>query len=493
MPVKKYLELDSSFRNRNLYPNCGEFTVNIAQGGQKNQFNAVDPVSDAYPVNVFMPFNSFTLTMPLENTLPVTPLPLVCSTASKTIIVLYSYVGDFNLGYSWVIKNYFTGLCLVNKSANKFLVRRILKSTYLQSIKTGDTTDSYLQLEIDLPIPEDYVLDGSTAFKVIDPTTLENTSENYSIFIPNSESIKDYYKNYYIYNQTQNNYSLILSFDEVTHVATCSKDGLNWLITDTFSIIKKLPIYYGNGTIGLINFQNSININTPTNPSLINCFYFNYNGTAISYFDFILKIIAIIGKTKTGDYTTNVELMVSYTNYIIVDTVNKNYSLTPGTNAFQILPFSYDNAVNFNYTGSMTSLTQPCAYDIKLNSLSLPNVLLSCGGFIYNYPYVYIEIENISSSSNSSYNVMYSNNPNATKAIFKVPITNFTQPEQYQFLNYNGNDMTQTLVIKPNSDMHFVIKLPNGKIFNPTDEVFNVGQPPNSLLQLNAVFSFEKV
>ena len=482
MPVKKYLELDSTFRNRNLYPMCGDFIVNIAQGN-KNQYTAYDPVSEAYPLLKFTPFTSIDLTLCLGNVAPlINPLAIVSSNSTTTIIVIYS--GIFNPLSYWTIENFFSGLTLINKSGSKYIVRRIIKSKYLTTV----STDSYLQLEIDTPIPADYVLGTTTTFNVIDPTTL-NEDFDYFIFLPQSVPIKNYYKNYYVYNETKNTYTLIDSFDEITHVAKCVDSNLNWELTDTFTIIKNLPIYFNTATSSLPGFPNSIDINMYTNPNLLNCFYYNYNlnGNTINVF----KIVGIIGKDKHKNYTTIIDLMVSYTKFIIVN--KSGYSLTPGTNAFQILPFSYDSAINFNYTGSFSSLTQPCAYEVKLNSLSLPNVLLNSGGFIWNYPYVYIEIENISTSSNSSHNVIYSNNPNATKAAFRIPITNITNPGQYQYLNFSGNDVTQTLVIKPNSDMHIVIKLPNGQKFSPLDEIFNEGQPPNLLLQLNAIFSFEKV
>jgi hypothetical protein len=490
MPVKKYLELDSTYRNRNLYPICGDFIVNIAQGGQKNQLNAVDPVSDAYPIIIIydLKFN-FEFKLCLKNVLSDIPLPIISSSSGKTIIVNYSYDGDFIPGFFWTKENFFSGLTLINKSADAtFLVRRILKSKYLTKLKTDNITNNYLQLEIDLPIPSDYVLNSSTTFNVLSPTTL-NFFE-YLIFLPASVPIKDYYKNYYIYNQTKNTYCLIQSFDDVTHVAKCiNTQNLNWNIqTDQLSVIKTLPIYFGNGVS--YTYPNSIDIGTVTNPNLINCFYYNCGGVFSEAR--IKKIVGIIGITKDNNFTTVLDLMVSYTKFIIVENII-GISFDAVSNQFQILPYSYDNAVNFSYSGSMTSLTQPCAYEVKLNSISLPNVVLDSGGFIWNYPFIYIELENVSTSSNSSNNVIYSNNPFATKTVFKIPLINITNPEQYQYLNYTGNDMTQTLVIKPNSDFHIVVKLPNGEIFSPADENFNVGQPPNALLQLNAVFSFEKV
>ena len=54
MPTK-YLELDSNYRDRTLYPNPADFTVNISQSGMRNNTNAFDPVTYAYPQIVFSP------------------------------------------------------------------------------------------------------------------------------------------------------------------------------------------------------------------------------------------------------------------------------------------------------------------------------------------------------------------------------------------------------------------------------------------------------
>ena len=50
MSSTRYLEFDSSFRNRNLYPNPASFAIDIAQSGDKNSRNAVDPVSLEAPI-----------------------------------------------------------------------------------------------------------------------------------------------------------------------------------------------------------------------------------------------------------------------------------------------------------------------------------------------------------------------------------------------------------------------------------------------------------
>jgi hypothetical protein len=156
------------------------------------------------------------------------------------------------------------------------------------------------------------------------------------------------------------------------------------------------------------------------------------------------------------------------------------------------MPYSTDNFSPFVYNGSLSSQNQTVAYEVCLNSLILPNVVLSTGGRISYYPFVYVEIENIGSSS-SNINTIYSNNPNTYKAIFKVPITDLNHPKSAPFVKLTGNGMKQTIPFKINSDMRVNVKLPDGSLFT-TNQVDNTnGQRPNPMLQISFTFEVSRV
>src|SRR3990167_7833456 len=53
MSAEKYIELDSTFRNRVLWSNPAQFELLISQSGIKNSTTALDPVSDASPIAVW--------------------------------------------------------------------------------------------------------------------------------------------------------------------------------------------------------------------------------------------------------------------------------------------------------------------------------------------------------------------------------------------------------------------------------------------------------
>lgn len=494
MPVKKYLEIDSTYRNRNLYPNPGSFSVNIAQGITKSQVNAVDPVTNAFSDIVMK--NNYLNNIQLTFTIATganPPLPIIAS-SSKTTLIMTTPSNTFLTDFP---KNALSGLVLINnQNIPNFTLRRIISSSYLTNVNNL----IYLQVEIDNPIPDNLV-SASNTFTIFSPTTIQTVGTYF--YLPMSKAISNFYKNYILYNKTEGNCAVIDSYDKTTHLAYISQDltNYNWDLSDVFEVKKEAPLFSGILGTGLSNFQNSVDIGRKTGLYCINSFLqCSSNNTSYSYS--VFKITHIIGTyvDENGSllYTTNIDLMTAYTDYVITD----GYIDVTSLPFFEFLQYSYDNAVNFSYSGSMVSITQSSAYEVSLHSLCLPNVVLDNGGFIWQYPFVYVELENVSSSSNSL-NLIYSNNPNSNKAVFKVPIINF--PSDFQnlpFLSFTGNEMTQTITIKPNSDMRISIKLPNGTVFSPYIWNYNIGeftfdtidgQASDSSNQLSVLFSFEKM
>jgi hypothetical protein len=491
MPVQKYLEIDSTYRNRNLYASPGSFIVNIAQGIGKTQLNATDPVSNAYSDIIFRPstINNLTFKLVVPSGDPNNPYPEIASSSKTTLILITSDLSD-NYDFFKTRKNYFAGLVLLSKQTDTNILRRVLKSDILniQGI-TLTTKNYYFLIEIDQPIP-DILVQSTTTFIIYNPTTIIDQF-NQVVFLPGSIGIDNFYQNYIIYNRSKGTYATITSFYGTTHFAKMSQLPVAWETTDIYELKKEVPILTGFLLSGLPEFPNSVDLGKMVGPFLINSFL---EAFLASSNENVMKITNIIGTymDEYGNtvYTTNLQLMTEFTTYVVVD--NLTIDLTANY-SYELLQYSYDNTNGFNYTGSMASVTQPSAYELTLNSICLPNVPLAGGGNVWNYPFIYVEIENVSSSSSNSSNIIYSNNPNCNKAVFKVPIVNITNPGEYQFLTYNGNGVRQTITIKPNSDMKLTVKLPNGTVFTPFDGDTSKGQAPDSQKQLSVLISFEKI
>jgi len=503
MPVQKFLEVDSTYRNRNLYPNTAEFTVNIAQGGNKTQYNASDPVSEAYPDIIFNPDdipckdatpanNGLKFTFNVASGQLIVPHPITAASATNEIAVTYDYSVSGALRNEMLVDNYFVGLVLLYSQGTTQLLRRIIKSKFLDN---QDTTHElqYFVFVLDQSIT-DLLNITSTTFTVYNPSTIPGTGA--FLFIPGSVGVDNFYKDYIIWNRTLNSFSVIDEYDGKTHIAHVGGKTqvlTSWDLNHVYVLRKKPPVMFGGTLAGVLSgFPNSVNLQSTVNPSMINSFIWMFVNTISDETKYIRRISSIVGLNKLGNYTTNLNEMAAFTTYVNLESVS---GLPAGydTFYFQLLQYSADISVPFSYSGSMVSNAQSSAQEVTLNSLILPNVDLSNGGKIWQYPYVYVEVENVSTSSSGSRNVIYSNNPNSYKSVFKVPITNINNPEQYSFINLSGNGVKQVINFKQNADVKITVRMPNGTVFTPMMLDNLNGQYPNPFLQISALFGMEKI
>jgi hypothetical protein len=143
----------------------------------------------------------------------------------------------------------------------------------------------------------------------------------------------------------------------------------------------------------------------------------------------------------------------------------------------------------FVYTGSLASQQELVCYEVELLSLILPTETIDVanGGSISYYPYIYVELSNTCSSSR---NIIYSNNPNATKQLFRVPV--FDVQENPVFTKIGGG-MSQTIKFKPNDTLRFAVTLPNGEVYeNVIEEKFSPFAP-EPRIQISAMFSLKRL
>jgi hypothetical protein len=259
-----------------------------------------------------------------------------------------------------------------------------------------------------------------------------------------------------------------------SHLASISiSSGSNWNLSDTYTLRQQTPRVIS--TVQGVTGTTSISLGFTGDVSYVNNF------------------IAVYPPSTTGFVQSpDISQILSVGSSTYFTTAPFSALPSVGSTA-EVLGFNYDNVSPFVYTGSISSQSQPSAQDITLNSLILPNVTLENGGRIAYYPYVYVELENISSSSSGTRNLIYSNNPNTYKAVFKVPITDLNHPNQSPFVKLTGNGMKQTMVFKQNDDMRVSIRLPAGELFQTASSDNSEGQAPNPLLQVSVLFGMEKL
>jgi hypothetical protein len=559
MPTKKFLELDSNYRNRNMFPNPGQFEVSISQSGLKGQAGALDPLTYAYPEITFSPFDF--INFQLNPDAPSDPKGLLLTyspasgdtqttfllgASSSTVLILYADFSARNYveqdeteinqggnGYLFPTTNgYCVGLSLmINGGAGaNFQTRRIVGWQYLQDDMSAGTQYQVFQCTIESPYE---IANDGTAIPlntsqmiIYNPSDLHTDPVNSYLFIPQTMGVPELYCKYILYNITKNNYCQITRFDMDTHLAKVDVSAFTgtagqWELSDRYVMRKEVPRFYGSTpdpdqtdpitSPFIIEPNNIINFGSDWtwDASYINNFMAIYytpesdladinKPTAVA--PLILQITGFIFAPPVDPEEQFPPAAPIYTSRAYFKTLpNVNiYSLIanrrfpPGT-YFEILNFNIDNVSPFVFTGTMSAQSQAVAQEVGLNSLILPNVTLKSGGRIAYYPYIFVEIENTSSSSSGTKNLIYSNNPFTYKAVFKVPITDLNHPSQSPFVKLTGNGMTQTMIFKQNDDMRVSIRLPNGDLFEPfsTDNLF--GNSPNPRLQISAVFSMEKI
>ena len=131
-------------------------------------------------------------------------------------------------------------------------------------------------------------------------------------------------------------------------------------------------------------------------------------------------------------------------------------------------------------------------FDITLTNLILPNRPLKCskGGFITEYPYVYVRFSN---PAIYKPNYFLSNSNHTEGVNFRVPITNFVDDQTTDFVTLISGDMTYNTMFTFSENIEFEVTLPDGSIFETIDADFLSPLSPNSNLQISAFFELNKV
>jgi hypothetical protein len=440
--------------------------------------------------------------------------------------------------------NYYTGLVLKIQSGGASIYRRISAFKYLSTNITAVGPPlvgrDFGLVTLDSGFSDSVVLPGAT-YTITDFTDF-NDKSNPNIFVPSGNLQIDAYANTILYNETRLQYRPISFYDgptthglilttqispAATNVAGPIPTG--WETTDNFSIRKEAPFLprlgstYPNVTAATIN---TITISIPglgipitgvnaLNQNINTDFFKNYgvrilpNGNPmagippqppITRYDYNLtpplNECRVIG-ASLYNFVTGV-LTITTVQPFTVDPAPYIITVPPAVapiGVIEILTFSYDNFNPFTYTGSLVSQQEMVCYEIELLNVVLPNQVLLAGrgGRIAFYPYVYIELSNVSAAGSGLRNVIYSNNPNSSTVTFRAPIDDIQNPLTSTFIKIDGNGMVQTIKFKPNDNLFFKVTLSTGEIYNTINQETVNPFRPNELAQISALFSLRRL
>jgi hypothetical protein len=312
-------------------------------------------------------------------------------------------------------------------------------------------------------------------FFIVDPSDTTDPTALY-LFVPVGSDNRQDYVNKIIYNETLDDWRLVNAYDSQTCILSVGGDPVFlWQRFHSYSIRSVIPnyIFTSGGTsttdnvvltgVSAVNIDNIYQtwfIRTP--PAL-------YNNTIAPPGGEVRRIVSYTGSTQTATvfppFTAN----------------------TPGLK-FELMQFGYENANPLTWRFNLSQ--EVPVFKIRLNKLVLPNKVLSIGngGKTAYQNYFYVELTNIDPSSTNTLNI-FSNNPYAVRAMFRATVNNINNPEDQEFVVLEGDNMTQTVRFRLDSNIKLKITL------NSTGETFKTTLPdnvppaePNHDLQINALF-----
>jgi hypothetical protein len=474
--MSNFIEINSTYRNRNLWPIAGQFEIPINGSGTKAKYEAFDPVSLAEPL-IYWTIDYLT------NTATPEEIGLIKATVTNIGAITNNYTialqttGDIPQQKD----NYFAGLCIESDTG---LRSRILTSKYIGYVMDPSAEYQYL-----FELINSFDASTSTTFTIKDPST--NVDPDYPlIFVPNGNDQDNSYSNYYLYDEINNTYGLITFYDSVTKIISAEPDTFSGIISGINVCVRKIlpliPVRDGSNFSPLVS---------STKDKIILTYNSLFSKETNFYKNDFIRLKPQSGTEYYNGIVSESRIINRYeydgTNSIFY--VSSPFTITPSNYNIEILPFSYDNFNPLTYTGTLVQ--QASCYEFELVNLILPNQTLSVGNGskIAFYPFVYVEISNVSSSSSHLLHTIYSNNPNATKMVFRVPIYDVQDPATTPFVRLLDSSMMQTIKFKPDDNLLFSVRLSNGDIYNTVIPENYSPSLPNPNLQISALFRYRRV
>lgn len=530
MSNSRYLEFDSTYRNRNDWPLPGEFVIPFSMSGRKGQTDALDPVSTSVPTTQWTGgYFDLGITPPTGLILVnVNPYPLVpadfidAATDISTLIITANAAGT----RLQQLDNYYTNAVIVLEPGGTGATysRRIVSYKYL-----NNETNDLAQITVS-PAFSDAVVNSLSAARgaIYDPSDLTDLNNPY-FFVPPGIPISNGYAGKILYNETHNEFRNVKNYDAITGLLSVDTTGTTSATTGPLpTTAGGTPIWSRYDNYSIRSIPPISPLPDGLNPTVLATYTYNgvtYNKSRTtviinnvlnlpSNFQFKNYVIRLIPNAVAGgtyySYINNKVSPAPLNEDVLIDSfvydsvggvlvaINVTPSLTtiPATGTYaELLPFSYDNSNPFVYTGSQVSQQESVCYEIKLINVILPNLTLKTGlgGRIAFYPYVYVTITNYPYPSGGLNNIIYSNNPNSNKVIFRAPVYDISSPLVSSFVNLDGDSMVQTIKFKPNDNLYFAVTFPNGDVFETVITDNTSPAPPNPYIQISACFEIKRV
>lgn len=260
-----------------------------------------------------------------------------------------------------------------------------------------------------------------------------------------------------------------------------------------FEICVDSPILWKKGNYYRVTWR--LRKNPLVNELILNIIYgvfgkYSYN-VSTYYYNITPDYITLNFTLQLTSNFLGFAFFIRYLNPLITPYLEWDFFEIVEDTIINITDLQNDNYSPLDYIGTMVGMNETVCYEVSLCSLTLPNTFLKTGSRIAFYPYVYIELANITSPNLSSNQTIYSNNPNSNRALFIAPVDIIVNPVERTFLTVYSN-MNQYIKFKPNDNLRFSVYLPNGELF----ETFFIDTlppyEPEVSIQIEAVFKIKR-
>lgn len=482
---KKYLDIDSTYRNRNRFPLPSNFEVLISQTGRKgNVFDSIDPISDS---TMFFPppFIRDGATYPSYSYLYTTSIDTLTYQIDGIVV-------DTNMAI-----NYVTPKILENYYINKY-VENITDGSFRKIIDYHTET---VKTQYDVGTSDAGMTSSETNILILGATSTPFTfhSDIPDYYIGKKVTIAGQTRTIVNYNPSDGSYG---GSPTITVTPNWEGDPAS-LASTAYDIYSDVAHYI---TIESQFDGGHVTTSTPastTNQTLyrLRCDIPQEVGTIVSATSNTFTLSA--SSSDQDNYYNGMflwipenneyRLVMEYDGATRTGTINSFFTTIPsGGDPYNMLSFSRDSFSPLVYTGGSVNVQQFVCYEIELINLILPNQVLDSGrgSLIAFYPFVYVELSNLSSINN---NIIYTNNPNATRALFKVPVDDIIDPLISPNISIDAKGMVQTIKFKPNDHFKFSVYLQNGELFSTEEKDYFSPSAPNPDVQISATFAIRRV
>ena len=235
MSNTRYIEIDSTYRDRTRWSSPAQFEINISQSGVRNKANALDPVSKSAPEQTWCG-NTFDALAPGAT---VTTTVASASSDRKTFIVT-APTGELQ-----ITKDYYLNAIANNTTLTE--LQRISGYRFL-----GAQTAVLDHAEITL-----YTAYGATfavgdTVTITDPSLISAPFTGPDIFVPNGRLGRNAYSGCRLYNESLGDSRPISGYSSETHMLQLNTSAAAggpvddpWLVTHCYAIRKEDPSFRG--------------------------------------------------------------------------------------------------------------------------------------------------------------------------------------------------------------------------------------------------------